>query len=95
MDSRLTLLTVARLYCDATGRSLARVATLIHNQGALFKKLEAGDTCTIETYDKAMRWFSDHWPATAPWPDGIARPVRGAPDHAHQDDAAPDSGRAA
>jgi len=69
------LLTVARTYCNATGRSLARVATLIHNQGALFKKLEAGDSCTIETYDKAMRWFSNRWPAGTAWPDDIVRPA--------------------
>ena len=75
MDSRLNLLTVARTYCDATGRSLARVATLIHDQGALFKKLEAGGTCTIETYDKAMCWFSDHWPPSMNWPEGIERPA--------------------
>lgn len=74
MDLRLTLLTVARTYSEASGRSLARVATLIHNQGALFKKLEAGGSCTIATFDKAMRWFSANWPANTSWPDGIARP---------------------
>lgn len=75
MDSRLILLTVARAYSAATGRSLARVATLIHDQGALFKKLEAGGSCTIDTYDKAMQWFSDHWPAGLAWPEGIFRPA--------------------
>lgn len=75
MDTRLTLLTVARAYSAATGRSLARVATLIHDQGALFKKLEAGGNCTIDTYDKAMRWFAANWPTDAAWPDGISRPA--------------------
>lgn len=74
MDSRLILLTVARAYSAASGRSLARVATLIHDQGALFKKLDAGGSCTIDTYDKAMRWFSDNWPDDLPWPEGIFRP---------------------
>lgn len=79
MDSRLALLTVARAYCTATGRSMARVATLIHDQGALFKKLEAGGSCTIATFDKAMRWFSDHWPASAVWPEGVTRPTPSDP----------------
>lgn len=74
MDSRQTLLTVARAYSDATGLSLARIATIIHNGGALFKKLDAGGTCTIETYDKAMFWFSEWWPTDKPWPEGIPRP---------------------
>ena len=78
MDSRTRLLTVARAYSEATGRSMARVATLIHDKGALFKKLEAGRNCTIDTYDKAMRWFSEHWPAETPWPDDIARPESAA-----------------
>lgn len=76
MDSRLALLTLARTYSAATGRSLARIATLIHDQGALFKKLEAGGSCTIATFDKAVHWFSDHWPADAAWPEGIVRPAR-------------------
>lgn len=74
MDTRQTLLTVARAYSDATGRSLARTATLIHDTGALFKKLEAGGSCTIATYDKAMHWFAKNWPVDRPWPDGIERP---------------------
>lgn len=74
MDSRLTLLTVARAYSTATGRSLARVGTVIHDQGAFFKKLEAGGSCTMDTFDKAMRWFSANWPGETPWPEGVARP---------------------
>lgn len=75
IDSRQPLLTVARAYSDASGRSLARVSHLIHNSSVLFKKLEEGGTCTLDTYDKAMRWFSDNWPAELPWPDGIVRPA--------------------
>lgn len=72
---REQLLAVARAYSEATGRSLARIATVIHDQGALFKKLEAGGSCTIDTFEKAMRWFSANWPEGEPWPEGIARPT--------------------
>lgn len=75
MDSSSALLKVARAYSEATGRSLARIGTVIHNQGAFFKKLEEGGTCTMETFDKAMRWFSENWPSDASWPVGIARPL--------------------
>ena len=30
--------------------------------------------CTIETYSRALQWFSDHWPADLPWPEDIPRP---------------------
>lgn len=79
---REQLLAVANAYSQASGRSLARVATLIHDQGALFKKLEAGGSCTIDTFDKAMRWFSDHWPENESWPQGIARPADTKPERA-------------
>jgi hypothetical protein len=75
MDSRSALLAVAHAYSAATGRSLARVGTVIHDQGAFFKKLEAGHNCTMDTFDKAMRWFSDNWPSNACWPDDIRRPA--------------------
>lgn len=80
MDSRSDLLTVAQAYSDATGRSLARIATLIHDQGAFFKKLHAGGSCTMETFDKAMLWFSERWPAETAWPDEIPRPPKAAAD---------------
>jgi len=66
-------LLLVRRYCEATGRSPARVATLIHDQGAFFKNLESGGSCTIDTFDKAVRWFSAHWPADLPWPEGVER----------------------
>jgi hypothetical protein len=75
MDYRTRLLTVARAYCKATGLSMARVATLIHNQGAFFKRLEEGAGCTVDTYEKCLQWFSDRWPDTTAWPAGIMRPV--------------------
>lgn len=53
---------------------MARVATLVHNQGAFFKRLEAGASCTVETYEKVMAWFSAHWPKDRAWPREIERP---------------------
>lgn len=74
MDAKSRLLSVARLYCETTGLSMARVATLAHNQGAFFKRLNAGASCTLETYEKVMRWFSNNWPDGVSWPLDIPRP---------------------
>lgn len=94
MNSRSKLLLVAHTFSEATGRSLARMGTLIHNQGALFKYLEGGGSCTIDTYDKAMCWLSDHWPEATPWPEGVERPECLAPLKNDEDDlmSAPDEG---
>ena len=62
-------------YCGATGRSPATVAALICNQSTLFSRLRAGGSCQIDTWERAVQWFSDNWPAGAEWPDAVDRPT--------------------
>ena len=81
MDYRETLLTVAHAYCVATDLSLARVSTLVRNDGKFFKRMaESGAGCTMATYEAAMRWFVQHWPTDKEWPMGIDRPSTPPPD---------------
>lgn len=75
MDYRTHLLTLARAYGDATHRSLARVSTLVRNDGKFFRRLNEGAGCTMDTYAKCLRWFADHWPHDRSWPDGVPRPA--------------------
>jgi len=69
------LLIVARAYCTARELSLARVSTLVFNDG---KKLDGiankGVDLATGRFEAAMRWFSDNWPAGTCWPDHIVRP---------------------
>jgi hypothetical protein len=70
------LLTVARSYCQARGLSLARVSTLVFNEG---KKLEAiasrGADLATGRFENAMRWFSSNWPEGCDWPSDVPRPA--------------------
>ena len=75
MDYRANLLTVAKAYGHATNRSLARVSTLVRNDGKFFDRIEKGAGCTMATYGLCMRWFSKNWPAGAEWPEGVDRPT--------------------
>ena len=75
MDYRDHILTLANAYCEATGRSLARVSTIVRNDGKFFRRLGEGAGCTMDTYAKCLRWFSEHWPEGLPWPDGVPRPA--------------------
>lgn len=67
---------VARAYCEERGLSLARVSTLIFNDG---KKLDAIETkgadLSTGKFEHAMRWFSINWPKGLRWPKGITRPA--------------------
>lgn len=74
MDYRTELLTLVGEYSRLTGRSPARVATIIQNQGVFFDRIRGGASCTVDTYLKVKGWFADHWPDGAPWPDGVSRP---------------------
>lgn len=86
MDYRQQLLTLARVYRDATGRSEARVATIVHSQGTFFNRIRAGKGCSVDTYLKFKAWFDDNWPADTAWPAQVDRPGH-LPNASRRDDA--------
>ena len=45
-----------------------------------FRDLRSGERsgCTLQTYERVLRWFSDHWPADLEWPSDIPRPAPSA-----------------
>ena len=65
---------LCRAYCEASGRSEARVADLATNNPYFFRRLHSGKSCNVRTYCRVMRWFSTHWPDGLTWPTGIPRP---------------------
>lgn len=75
MDYRHELILLAETYAAATKRSVARISTLVRNDGKFFDKLKGGAGCTMDTYQSSLRWFSQNWPADTPWPESIARPT--------------------
>lgn len=69
------LIAVATQYCDQTGRSVARVSTIIFNDGKKLGLIGAGGDLNTRSFEKAMAWFSENWPAGADWPEGVTRPL--------------------
>lgn len=77
------LLAVADAYAMARGLSRSRVSTIVLNRGATLDAIAAGTAdITTGTYEKALAWFSDHWPADAAWPEAVARPAPALPEAA-------------
>ena len=74
MDYRAALLCLAEEYSAATKRSEARIANLAGRDGAFFRRIRAGKTCNVDTLEIVTRWFSENWPDSLAWPDGIERP---------------------
>jgi hypothetical protein len=74
MTLKEQLLKVAATYARARELSLARVSTLVFNEGKKIKRIEAGGDIGTERFESAMQWFAENWPDKAPWPAGVVRP---------------------
>ncbi len=75
MTLRDQLILVFETYCRATGRSEARISTQVLSGGKRILQIrDGGDIGTIG-FERAMQWFSDHWPDDVVWPDEIQRPL--------------------
>jgi hypothetical protein len=71
-----TLLSVASLYCSASGIQPKTVSSRVFDDSKVLPLLLSGGmTITLKRADSALEWFSANWPADADWPDGVPRPV--------------------
>lgn len=68
INLRTSLLALADAYSGEVdahgGKSLARVSTIVLNQGGFFQRLRDGKTCTLDSFEAILRWFSsaENWP---------------------------------
>jgi hypothetical protein len=85
MDWRNDLLTLSDGYRAAKGLSESRIASLVGGTGIFFRRIRAGGDCSATVYQRALRWFSEHWPDGTDWPSGVIRP---SPLNASRRDAA-------
>lgn len=76
MNHREVLLTLFECYCRKVNLSQSRVSSLVFNHGGRIARIRAGRDFTVGSYERALRWFSDHWPEGLHWPVGIERPPR-------------------
>lgn len=84
------LITLSRAYEAKTGWSHWQVGLASTGSAKFYRDLRDGDPktgrrvgCSIRTYERALRWFSDHWPADLAWPADVPRPPK-----SHTEDAA-------
>lgn len=71
------LVLVADAFCAGSGASRNAVSKQLFDRGGQIDALAAGrrDVNTA-TFERAMKWLSDNWPADAAWPDDVDRPER-------------------
>lgn len=66
MDLTFNLVAEATRYCKTRGISLARLSTIVINDGKFFQRLEAGGSFTVRTYERFMTYFEEHPVEAAP-----------------------------
>ena len=67
------LIRLGRAYARCRGLALSTVGRLAGGQGSFFQRV-AARRVTIRRVDRAIQWFSDHWPAELAWPEDLPRP---------------------
>lgn len=61
------LVGLADVWAGNHGRSKARLATIVVNDGNFFKRIEKTENCNLNTFEKFLSFFRD----PANWPDDI------------------------
>ncbi len=64
---------LAQRYADHRQIALSTVGRLAMGHGHFFLRLEEGRV-TIRRAERALQWFSAHWPEGLEWPADIPRP---------------------
>ena len=76
MTHREVLLTLFECYCRRVKLNESGVSRLVFNHWGRIARIREGRDFTVGSYERALRWFSDHWPEGLPWPGSIERPPR-------------------
>ena len=69
MDLIEKLVSSAEHWARVNERSLARLATIVVNDGKLFERIANGGSCTVATYEKLMGHLRDpaNWASPIPY----------------------------
>ena len=69
------LLTICHAYARLEGIELSTVSSRVFDDGKKVSQLEAGSDIQVRRLERALQWFSEHWPEGASWPRGVDRPL--------------------
>ncbi len=67
------LIRIGQTYGHSCGLALSTVGRLAGGHGAFFARVAEGRV-TFRRVDRAIQWFSNHWPADVRWPEDVPRP---------------------
>lgn len=66
---------VVAAYIEAEPAKVTAVSSRAFGESKLLPRFFDGQSSmTIERAERGLQWFSDHWPPSAVWPEGVVRP---------------------
>lgn len=74
MTFREQLLSLIDAYAQGRGLAPASVTDKVFGAGHIYRRLRDGGDVSTGNFERALRWFADHWPPETAWPDGVMRP---------------------
>lgn len=74
----LELKILAERYVELTGTSLSRLSVMAGKHDKYFARIVRGENQHLGQAEQALRWFTENWPAGAPWPEGVRSLIRDA-----------------
>lgn len=87
-ELKANLRTVFDLFVSAPGApAMSTIWARAVGDGRFLERIEAGSGLTVRSYDRAVRWFFDHWPADLAWPEHIKVPTDPIPARRSRDTA--------
>jgi len=74
-----SLMTLTDAYCVARGVSAATVSGIIFKNSRVLPRIRAGGDLATRNYEKALRWYREHWPEGHEWPLPERTPTEARP----------------
>lgn len=65
---------LANAYAAHINRSVMTVAKRVGVHNKFFSRLVEVGGCRVDTFNQAMGWFDENWPADLAWPADVPRP---------------------
>jgi len=70
------LIAVSDAFAEKAGFSRAQQSYQIFRDQRRLERAFAGEVdLRLQSYERAMAWFSMNWPKDAVWPEGVERPA--------------------
>lgn len=74
-ELKANLRSLSDIFEAKSGFAVSTIWARAVGDARFLERIGSGKGFTAKTYDRALSWFSDHWPDGSEWPIDIPRPA--------------------